>query len=158
MRIDDAGTWDNVYTTDSSDTGLIYLKPGTTIDGVQGIMYFSFNNWKLEPRDEDDFDNVVTAIEFMPSVASDVTLHQNYPNPFRAESGTTISFDLPRQAQVSLRLYDMGGRMVASLLEGTQLAGSYNVRTALSALPAGTYIYRLLVDGAAQSARMTIIR
>lgn len=158
MRIDDAGTWDNVYTTDSSDTGLIYLKPGTTIDGVQGIMYFSFNNWKLEPRDEDDFDNVVTAIEFIPSVASDVTLHQNYPNPFRAESGTTISFDLPRQAQVSLRLYDMGGRMVASLLEGTQLAGSYNVRTALSALPAGTYIYRLLVDGAAQSARMTIIR
>ena len=158
MRIDDAGTWDNVYTTDSSDTGLIYLKPGTTIDGVQGIMYFSFNNWKLEPRDEDDFDNVVTTIEFIPSVANDVTLHQNYPNPFRVESGTTISFDLPRQAQVSLRLYDMGGRMVASLLEGTQLAGSYNVRTALSALPAGTYIYRLLVDGVAQSARMTIIR
>jgi hypothetical protein len=158
MRVDDAGTWDNVYTTDSTDTGLIYLKPGTTIGSLQGIMYFSFNNWKLEPRDEDDFDNVVTSIEYVPVAASGLMLHQNYPNPFNADHGTSIRFDLPRQAQVSLRLYDMTGRMVGMLLDGTHQAGSYTVRMALPALPSGTYIYRLAVDGESRSARMTITR
>lgn len=158
VRVDDAGTWDNVYTTDSTDTGLIYLKPGTTIAGLQGIMYFSFDNWKLEPRDEDDFDNVVTSVEFVPALVHDITLHQNYPNPFHAGSGTTISFDLPRASQVSLRLHDMTGRVVATLLEGARHAGTYTVRTVLPTLPAGTYIYRLAVDGTARSARMTIMK
>ncbi|MBR9974774.1 MAG: T9SS type A sorting domain-containing protein [Bacteroidetes bacterium] len=158
MRVDDAGTWDAVYTTDSTDTGLIYLKAGTTIDGLKGIMYFSFNNWKLQPRDEDDFDNVVTSIAFIPALVSDITLHQNYPNPFRAESGTTVRFDIPRQSQVSLQLFDMAGRHVATVLDGTHQAGSYSVRLTLSALPSGTYIYRLAVDGVSRSARMTITR
>ena len=158
MRVDDAGTWDGVYTTDSSDTGLIYLKPGTTIEGLKGIMYYSFNNWKLEPRDEDDFTNVVTSVDYIPALVSDIALHQNYPNPFRAEGGTTISFDLPRQAQVSLHLYDMAGRLVGTLLDGTHQAGTYNVRMTLPALPSGTYIYRLAVDGVSRSARMSIIR
>lgn len=158
MRVDDAGTWDNVYTTDSSDTGLTYLKPGTTIDGLQGIMYFSFNNWKLEPRDEDDFDNVVTSVEFSPVVVRDIALHQNYPNPFHAGSGTTITFDLPRQSQVSLRLHDMTGRLVATLYEGLRNAGTTSVHAMLPALPAGMYIYRLAVDGSVHSARMTILK
>lgn len=158
MRVDDAGTWDAVYTTDSTDTGLIYLKPGTSIDGLKGIMYYSFDNWKLEPRDEDDFDNVVTSIAFIPALVSDITLHQNYPNPFRSEAGTTVRFDIPRQSQVSLQLFDMAGRHVATVLDGTHQAGSYSVRMTLPTLPSGTYIYRLAVDGVSRSARMTITR
>lgn len=158
MRVDDAGTWDDVYTTDSSDTGLIYLKVGTAIDGLTGIMYYSFDNWKLEPRDEDDFNNVTTSVEFTPAVANSVTLHQNYPNPFNAESGTSVRFDLPAQAQVSLRMYDMTGRMVATLMEGTQQAGSYTVRFAVPTLPAGVYLYSLAVDGVRHTARMIITR
>ncbi|MBE0643626.1 MAG: T9SS type A sorting domain-containing protein [Bacteroidetes bacterium] len=158
MRVNDTGTWDNVYTTDSSDTGMIYLKPGTTISGLQGIMYFSFLNWKLEPRTEDDFDNVVTAIEFTPVIANDITLHQNYPNPFTADAGTSIRFDLPKQAQVSLRLFDVTGRLVSTLLEGSHQAGSYTVRFALPTLPAGIYLYSLTVDGSRRTARMIITR
>jgi predicted extracellular nuclease len=157
-RVDDSGTWDNVYTTDSTDTGLIFLKPGTTIESVQGIMYFSFLNWKLEPRDEDDFVNVVTSVEYIPTAASDIALHQNYPNPFNAESGTSIRFDLSRQAQVSLRLYDMAGRLVATLLDGSHQSGSYTVRVAMPALPAGVYMYNLAVDGISRTARMIVTR
>ncbi len=158
MRVNDTGTWDNVYTTDSSDTGLIYLKPGTTIASLQGIMYFSFLNWKLEPRDEDDFTDVVTTVKYTPAIVSDIALQQNYPNPFVAESGTSISFTIPRQAQVSLRLYDVTGRMVASLLDGSHQAGSYTVQFAAPALPAGIYLCNLAVDGSSRTMRMIVTR
>ncbi|MFZ1731888.1 MAG: T9SS type A sorting domain-containing protein [Bacteroidota bacterium] len=158
MRIDDAGTWDNVYTTDSTDTGLIFLNVGTSIKSVQGIMYFAFLNWKLLPRDEDDFVDVVTSIEYTPAAVSDIALHQNYPNPFNAEAGTSIRFDLSHQAQISLRLYDMAGRLVATLLDGSHQSGSYTVRVSMPALPAGVYMYNLAVDGASRSARMIVTK
>jgi hypothetical protein len=158
MRVDDSGTWDNVYTTDSTDTGLVYLRVGTGISSLQGLMYFSFLNWKLEPRTEDDFGDVTTSIEYTPAAAGDIALHQNYPNPFTAETGTSIRFDLSRQAQVSLRLYDMTGRQVATLLSGSHPAGSYTVRFAMPALPAGIYLYNLAVDGISRTARMIVTR
>ncbi|MBN1448719.1 MAG: T9SS type A sorting domain-containing protein, partial [Bacteroidetes bacterium] len=158
MRVDDAGTWDDVYTTDSADTGLIYLKPGTEIGSLTGIMYYSFDNWKLEPRSEEDFVNVVTSIERLHGLPTGLTLHANYPNPFIAETGTTIRFDLPQSAQVSLRVYDATGRLVTSLVEGSYEAGNYNVHFQSTDLPSGIYLYRLMADGVSQAARMIITR
>ena len=158
MRVDDSGTWDDVYTTDSSDTGMIYLAPGTTIASLTGIMYFAFDNWKLQPRDEDDFMDVLTSIEYTPGLPSGIALHQNYPNPFRADAGTTISFALPNASDVSLRVYDVSGRVVADLLQGSYTAGDYSVHFTAPNLPAGIYLYRLTVDGAQSSARMVITR
>ncbi|GEM_PF-744139 len=158
MRVDDAGTWDDVYTTDSADTGLIYLKPGTEIEGLTGVMYFSFSNWKLEPRSEDDFENVVTSVERLPGLPAGLTLHQNYPNPFNAEAGTTIRFDLLKSAQVSLRIYDIAGRLVANVLQGSYESGRYTVRFQKPDMPAGLYLYRLSVDGVSETARMIITR
>ncbi len=156
MRVDDSGVWDDVYTTDSTDTGLIFLKPGTDISSLQGIMYFAFLNWKLQPRDEDDFVDVVTSIEYTPATASEIALHQNYPNPFNAETGTSIRFDLSRQAQVSLRVYDMAGHLISTLLEGSHQAGSYTVRLSMPALTSGVYLYNLTVDGSSRTARMIV--
>jgi hypothetical protein len=158
MRVDDAGTWDNVYTLDSTDTNLIYLRPGTTIESLTGVMYFSFSNWKLLPRDEDDFINVVTSVEHVAGLPASVKLDQNYPNPFRAAEGTSIRFDLPLRDHVTLRVYDVNGRIVATLLDATMDAGTVTVRFTASTLPSGVYMYMLSGSTGIRSGRMLITR
>ncbi|MBN1448235.1 MAG: hypothetical protein JXA28_09920, partial [Bacteroidetes bacterium] len=71
MRIDDIGTWSDTYTNDPTETGKIYLGPGTTIQSATGVMYFAFSYYKLEPRGEDDIQGIGTAEH--PPVITDLT-------------------------------------------------------------------------------------
>jgi len=68
-------------------------------------------------------------------------LDQNYPNPFNPS--TTITFTLPAQGRVALRVYDMLGREVRTLVNGRQEAGMKTVTFDAGALPSGLYYYRL---------------
>jgi len=70
-----------------------------------------------------------------------VTLSQNYPNPFNPQ--TTIRFELPESAPVSLQVFDMMGRLVETLLVGTIPAGTYAAEFDAGSLPSGAYIYKL---------------
>ncbi|MCB2203969.1 T9SS type A sorting domain-containing protein [bacterium] len=158
MRVDDLGTWDDVYTTDSTDTGLIYLKPGTYITGLTGLMYFAFDNFKLEPRSEDDFVDVITSLEHIPTMPNAITLQANYPNPFSAAAGTTIRFDIPQAGQASLKVYDLAGRLVATVVDGSLEAGSYTARFAAENMTPGMYLYRLTVNGISRTERMIVTR
>ncbi|MFN0156798.1 MAG: T9SS type A sorting domain-containing protein [Bacteroidota bacterium] len=75
-------------------------------------------------------------------------LAQNYPNPFNPT--TTLSFDIPRLAHVSLRIFDVLGREVATLVNGTLEPGNYSRQFDGSGLSSGLYLYRLdarTVDG-----------
>ena len=77
---------------------------------------------------------------------TEYALNGNYPNPFNPT--TTISFDLPEAASVSLEVYDMMGRRVATLVNGELGAGSYetiwNARSDAGApVASGVYIYRI---------------
>ena len=82
-----------------------------------------------------------------PSVASEVSvpegywLEQNYPNPFNPQ--TTIRFGLPESAQVRLLVYDVLGRPVRVLVDGTREAGTHEVVFEAGNLPSGTYLVRL---------------
>jgi hypothetical protein len=58
---------------------------------------------------------IVTALE-PPPVIETIRLHQNYPNPFNP--GTTIRFDVPERSPVTILVYDVGGRLVRTLLNG----------------------------------------
>jgi len=82
-------------------------------------------------------------------------LHQNYPNPFNPS--TVIGYDLPTEAFVTLRVYDLSGSMVRTLWEGISAPGSYSVEWKPDGLAAGLYYYRLeafstSVDGGVTSA------
>jgi photosystem II stability/assembly factor-like uncharacterized protein len=73
-----------------------------------------------------------------------VTLLQNYPNPFNPT--TNISYETAFDASVSLRVYDVTGRVVANLVSGFQKAGSHTVNFNASNLASGVYFYTLSVS------------
>jgi hypothetical protein len=68
-------------------------------------------------------------------------LDQNYPNPFNPS--TTIEFALPKDSHVKLEVYDLLGRLVATLVDDVRPAGYHMQRFDASALGTGIYFYRL---------------
>src|SRR5258706_7892248 len=94
----------------------------------------------------------VTAIgEGNPDMIPDrIGLNQNYPNPFNPS--TTIRYELAHGGEVSLRLYDLFGREVATLVNGLKPAGTYDVNFDAGTRPSGVYFYRL------QAGRSSLIK
>ncbi len=81
------------------------------------------------------------AAETRPELPSEITLSQNYPNPFNPS--TTIRFSLPAATQVDLAVYDVLGRRVAQLAQGSLAAGMHEVNVHAGGWGSGVYFYRL---------------
>ena len=71
-------------------------------------------------------------------------LNQNYPNPFNPT--TTISYTLSAKSRVELRVYDVLGREVVSLVSQEMTAGAHSVRWNAAGFPSGIYYYRLVAS------------
>jgi hypothetical protein len=80
----------------------------------------------------------------------------NHPNPF--PSATTIHFEMALSGRVSLKVYDLQGREVAALVEGTRAAGAHAVRWDASALSNGVYFYKLRAGERETTRRMVVMR
>jgi glycosidase len=89
-------------------------------------------------------------------VPEDFTLRQNYPNPFNP--GTTIVYSIPKAAQVTLNVYDVLGRRVATLVDEFQNAGSYQRYFDASHLSSGIYYYRIEAGGFVDVKKMMYVR
>ena len=110
-------------------------------------------------------DPVSVMLEFM-SVDSNqlpevFALHQNYPNPFNPV--TNLSYDLPEDAMVNITVYDMMGKVVASLVNGQQSAGFKTLQwdaTNRSGMPisAGLYIYTIQAGEFNQTRKMILLK
>jgi photosystem II stability/assembly factor-like uncharacterized protein len=72
---------------------------------------------------------------------TEFSLNQNYPNPFNPS--TVISYAVPYEAKVSIKVYNIAGQEVAALMNATVASGSYQVSMNASNLPSGMYIYRM---------------
>jgi len=87
--------------------------------------------------------SIITAIEdegldFIPQQYS---LYQNFPNPFNPS--TKISYQIPQQEFVTIKVYDILGNEIAVLVNDEKPTGSYEVEFNASSLPSGVYFYRL---------------
>jgi hypothetical protein len=81
-------------------------------------------------------------------------LNQNYPNPFNPS--TVIRYDLPALSTMSLKIYNLLGREVAVLVDGTKPAGTYKSVWNANNMPSGVYFYRLTANGFVQTRKMLL--
>jgi hypothetical protein len=83
-------------------------------------------------------------------------LMQNYPNPFNP--ATTIEFQIPGSEQVTLKIFNLFGQEVATLVSGKFLPGRYRVDWNASGMPSGVYFYRLSIADHIQTRKMLLLK
>jgi hypothetical protein len=97
--------------------------------------------------------DVRRTVELRPSA---YTLGQNYPNPFNPS--TAIRFDLPLRSFVTLKIYDVVGREIATLLNGYKEAGTHELKFDASGLPSGVYLYRISTDKFVETKKFVLLK
>lgn len=103
--------------------------------------------------------SVPTAVEELAAaqhLPSTFTLEQNYPNPFNPT--TTIRFSLPAREFVTLRVYNVIGQEVATLVQQEMPAGVFQTTFDATGLASGMYIYRLSSATTAQTLKMMLVK
>jgi photosystem II stability/assembly factor-like uncharacterized protein len=90
------------------------------------------------------------------SIPTSLELYQNYPNPFNPS--TSIRFDVPQTENISLKIYNIAGKEVASLFNGVKNAGSYEVNFNADGLASGVYFYKLITGSSSITKKMMLLK
>jgi hypothetical protein len=105
---------------------------------------------------ESPYDPVGIEQKELDQVITDFQLYQNYPNPFNPS--TTIEFDLPMTSEVTLKVFNILGEEVATLLSASLLSGSYKYEWDASNLASGIYLYRFQAGDYVETKKMMLMR
>jgi hypothetical protein len=97
-----------------------------------------------------------TDVEQISGIPQDYNLRQNYPNPFNPS--TIIEYSIPEESFVELKVYDILGNEVASLVSKQQLAGSYRADFNANNKPAGLYFARITANEFTKVIKMTLLK
>jgi len=102
--------------------------------------------------------NVVSPLGIIPSgnIPNEFSLSQNYPNPFNPS--THIKFSIPKDGNVSFKVFDVTGQVVASYVDGFIKAGTYNAEVDASAWASGTYFYTMIAGDFAETKKMVLVK
>ena len=103
------------------------------------------NYYRLKQLDFDGTTTIYNSVEVDGPVPNTFVLNQNHPNPFNPS--TTISFSLPVESNVNVKLFNMLGQEVAQITEKDFQAGNHNVEFNAKDLSSGAYIYTLEAKG-----------
>jgi hypothetical protein len=127
-------TWDDSRNSATNSTDIYAQRVGAsgTLGGVTGV-------------NEHDH-----------SLPATYVLEQNYPNPFNP--ATVISYQLPVNSQVTLKVFDVLGREVATLVNENKKSGSYEVEFSGSKLPSGMYFYRLQAGSFVETKKLLLMK
>ncbi|HLB00679.1 MAG TPA: T9SS type A sorting domain-containing protein, partial [Bacteroidota bacterium] len=83
-------------------------------------------------------------------------LNQNSPNPFNPT--TTLSYTLPSKVHVTLRVYDLLGRVMTTLVDKVEEGGEHRVRWDADGIPSGIYFYRLVAGDYTRTLKMVVMK
>jgi len=103
------------------------------------------------------FNNTITSVNDKHNTSpNNFELFQNYPNPFNPS--TTIKYQIPKAEHVTLKIYDILGRVVATLVNREQRPGNYEVQFNANSLASGIYFYRLTYGSLSQVKKMIVLK
>ena len=113
------------------------------------ITYFQTNAWGEVPL-------TLTNIVDQDKILNGFILFQNYPNPFNPT--TKITFQIPKLSFVSLKIYDVLGNEIETLVNEGKPAGIYEVEFNGTDLPSGIYVYKILAGFFSQTKKMILLK
>ena len=100
--------------------------------------------------------NGITSVEESQLTPGNFVLNQNYPNPFNPT--TTISFSIPNEELISLKVFNSLGEEVAELIDETKPAGNYSVSFDASKLSSGVYLYKISAGNFVETKKMILMK
>jgi hypothetical protein len=165
------GTWSTPENlTQSPDLPELILHAAPRLKTNGDGSYTMFLNMSTDPTsltDPSDVDiiymwaagytfNVTTDVRELPGVPEIYTLKQNYPNPFNPT--TNIVYSVPQSTFVTLKVYDILGSEVATLVNEVQNAGNYTVDFNAADLANGAYFYRLTAGSFTDVKKMVLMK
>ena len=127
--------------------------------------YVEEDGWYIDDLEIFEYTNSIVSVVGQTEIPSKYELYQNYPNPFNPS--TTIKYSIPSivgnghahsATNVSLKIYDILGREVATLVSEQQKAGNYEVHFDASNLTSGIYYYQLKTNSYIRSKKMVLIK
>ena len=89
-------------------------------------------------------------------IPTEYTLHPAFPNPFNPV--TTISYGLPTETQISLKVYDVEGRRITTLTDGIRTAGTHSVEWNAEGYPSGVYFMKLDAGEFTQTQKLMLVK
>lgn len=151
MRTTDAGeSWDSLYSGTFNDLYSIQFVNDSTgwAVGFDGIILKTTNGggqgWSVGVQ------------QISSQIPSQYKLNQNYPNPFNPS--TTINFSVPVSDFVSLKIYDLSGKEIMTLVNETINPGEYSVSFDGSRLSSGMYFYSFKTETYSETRKMVLIK
>ena len=117
---------------------------GTSLADLFANADEAISYWQIVPV-ETETDNYIT-----------FDLSQNYPNPFNPT--TTIKYQIPELSFVTLKIYDVLGSEVATLINEEKPVGSYDVEWVAAGLPSGIYFYRIQTGNFIETKKMLLLK
>jgi hypothetical protein len=155
-----AGTSSGFFLSTNSGTSWTGASTGLINDDVRtltvlGTNLFAGTNGRSvwsRPLSE-----MVTSVNMLTTdLPTHFNLEQNYPNPFNP--ATTISFSLPSKSFVSLRVFDIIGREVVTIVSEEMPAGSYSQQWNAINMPSGVYFYRLQAGSFTETKKLVLLK
>ncbi len=113
-------------------------------------------SYRLVQEDLDGTKHTGNSVEVNVGRPVDYSLNQNYPNPFNPN--TQISYQLPVNSKVVLKVYDAIGKEVATLVDDMKEAGYHSVQFNASNLPSGMYVYKITAGNFTQSRKLVLMK
>jgi hypothetical protein len=148
-------------TTPDMDSSVYYAEPHATVSRRAERVLFG-SNWRDRVESDSSLDSYVVSfkksvgIAISKSVPREPALLQNYPNPFNPT--TNFRFRISNLEFVTLKIFDVLGREVATLVNEVRPAGVYTVRWDASSLPSGVYLYRLRAGDFVNTKKLLLVK
>jgi hypothetical protein len=149
----------NLWSADLADNpDLVELNNGDKFSSITGYIEYTFNEYKLVPRFNSDFEGyqpviIDNVLAYHPDKFS---LQQNYPNPFNPS--TIISYSIPKSEIVTIKIYNLIGQEIKTLVNNYQNTGSYKITFNAASLPTGIYFYQMQAGTFKEVKKMVLIK